>query len=45
MEHPGYFIIDIVALALAAAMTAIVVAVGYELMHDLADQVPPALSG
>jgi hypothetical protein len=45
MEHPGYFIIDIVALALVAAMAAIVVAVGYELLRDLADQVPPALSG
>jgi hypothetical protein len=45
MERAGYFIIDIIALALAAAMAAIVVAVGYDLMHDLADQVPPALSG
>ena len=34
-----------IALALAAAIAAIVVAVGYDLMHDLADQVPPALSG
>ena len=44
MEHPTYFVIDIVALTLAAALAAAVLLIGFHLMHELAD-LPPASSG
>jgi hypothetical protein len=44
MAHPTY-VIDIVALTLAAALAAAVVLIGFHLMHELADLMPPALSG
>jgi hypothetical protein len=45
MAHPTYFVIDVVALALAAALAAAVVLIGFHLLQELADQLPPALSG
>ena len=44
MEHPTYGI-DVVALTLAVVLAAAVVLIGSHLMHELADLVPPALSG
>jgi hypothetical protein len=44
MEHQTYAVVDIVALTLAAALAAAVVLLGYHLMHELADRLPPALS-
>jgi hypothetical protein len=45
MERAGYLVIDIVALTLAAALAAVIALIGFDLLHELADQVPPALSG
>ena len=45
MEHQTYFVIDIVAIMLAAALAATVVLIGFNFMDELADVVPPALSG
>ena len=44
MEHQTYVVIDIVAIALAAALAAAVVLIGLYLILELAD-LPPALSG
>jgi hypothetical protein len=44
MEHPAYGI-DVVALTLAVLLAAAIVLIGSHLMHELADVVPPALSG
>jgi hypothetical protein len=44
MEHPTYGI-DVVALTLAVLLAAAIVLIGSHLMHELADVVPPTLSG
>jgi predicted lysophospholipase L1 biosynthesis ABC-type transport system permease subunit len=44
MEHPTYGI-DVVALTLAVLLAAAIVLIGSQLMDELADQLPPALSG
>ena len=44
MEHPTYGI-DVVALTLAVVLAAAIVLIGSHLMHELADVVPPTLTG
>ena len=44
MEHPTYGI-DVVALTLAVLLAAAIVLIGSQLMDELADVVPPTLSG
>jgi hypothetical protein len=44
MEHPTYGI-DVVALTLAVVVAAAIVLIGSHLTDELADVVPPALSG
>jgi hypothetical protein len=44
MEHPTYGI-DVVALTLAVLLAAAIVLIGSQLMDELAELVPPALSG
>jgi hypothetical protein len=44
MAHPDYVVSNVVALTLVAAMAAAFVLLGY-IGQELADQLPPALSG
>jgi hypothetical protein len=44
MEHPTYGI-DVVALTLAVLLAAAIVLIGSQLMQELADVVPPTLTG
>jgi hypothetical protein len=41
MEHQTYALVDIVALTLAAALTAAIVLIGYDLIHELAELPQP----
>jgi hypothetical protein len=45
MAHSTYVVIDIVALTLAAAVAAAFLVLGHHIAQELADQLPPALSG
>jgi hypothetical protein len=44
MEHPTYGI-DVLALTLAVLLAAAIVLIGSHLMREIADLMPPALSG
>ena len=45
MAHPNYFTTDAVTLMLAVVLAAAILIIGSVLMPEVADLMPPALSG